>query len=201
MSLWVYYALMTSVMAEQIISGSSPSLPSLSFAPWGNPGSSRMFYGSGKRWSHRVLMKGRQMSHSFEGSLRLTALPSVPVWAGSSEALTSTSSLNTVSLENSLGKSSAVAEQEMMGQTCFLWGLKWQELSVGSGTHSRKLDRSYQPWWLGLAAEAGPVLYFHFLEIKALCGFCWSVRDQAQVLLNRVSSSYFKQPGLWQRAA
>lgn len=32
-SLWVHYALMTSVMAEQIISGGSPSL---SFAPWGN---------------------------------------------------------------------------------------------------------------------------------------------------------------------
>lgn len=35
-SLWVYYTLMTSAMADQIISDSSPSQPSLSFAPWGN---------------------------------------------------------------------------------------------------------------------------------------------------------------------
>lgn len=47
------------------------------------------------------------------------------------------------------------------------------------------------------------MLHFHssFLEIKPLCGFCLSVRDQAQVLLNRVSSSYFKRPGFWQMAA
>lgn len=59
------------------------------------------------------------MTHSFEGSLRLMALPSVLVCAGNSQALASTSSLSTMSLENSLGSSSAVAEQEMMGETFF----------------------------------------------------------------------------------
>lgn len=119
--------------------------------------------------------------------------------------LASTSSLSTVSLESSLGNSSAVAEQEMMGETRFLSDLQTEM----AGALCRKQDpqdgpklpaQAWHPWCLGLATEAE--LYFHSssLEINLLCGFCLSAGDQAQVLSDRVSSSYFKilDSGRWQ---
>lgn len=153
MSLWVYYTLMTSVMAEQII---SEIILSLSFAPWGNPGSSRMFYGSGKRWSHCVLMNGKTNESFLWGqpaTYGFTICPSLSweLWGTGQH------------LEPQHCVPGEQSGEEMVGEACFLSDL-WIEMA---GALHRKQDpqdgqklpaQVWHPWWLALAAEAGPVL-------------------------------------------
>lgn len=97
-----------------------------------------------------------QMIHSFEGTFRLIALPSVSVWAGNSEALARTASnLNTVSLEQSPCKESG--EQFIYG---FIAGgnyrrdlfsvrsLVWNGsncLWKAGPTALKAMEKSYQP--------------------------------------------------------
>lgn len=169
---------MASVIAEQLIWDSSPSL---SFTLWRNSIQQACFMVLVRGEVTVVRWMRRQMIHSFEGSLWLRALPSVSVWAGNSEALARTARLNTASLEQTvwwtvqlwLPRRRKLRERGLFPVRSLVWNGRSSLWKAGP-TALKALEKSYQPGFDSHGREVWPLCARHSVTAVA------KLRDRRQ---------------------